>query len=257
MASDQTLERGVRAEFIDEARDVMNELDVMLGNVRSATVPQAEAIQSMLRHFHNLRIGARSVGLMAVEVVLHQMEDFVDGLTELGEREFDGLNAFTDMLHKTLKDDGQETTSASALREMVKQMPTARTFDVNDIELLDIVILLVSPQRSSGLIIERELVACGYRVVHVVKSFEALEMAVRLQPDMIIAPAVLDELSGVDLACAILSMPSTRHIPFALLTSFGWGAASLEGLPLRAAVIRKGASFGDDLAEALARFSIT
>lgn len=256
MAIDETLEQHIRAEFIDEARDITNELDVMLGNVRSGLVQQGEAIQAMRRHFHNLRIGARSVGLMAADVILHQMADYVDGVTELGDRELDGLQAFTDLLRVTL-DTEEDETPAPSLREVVRQMPAARTFDVNDIKLLDIVILLVSPQRSAGRIVERELMACGYRVVNVSKSFEALEMAVRLKPDMIIASAMLDELTGIDLACAVLSMPTTQDIPFALLTSFGWGDPSLEGLPPRAAIIRKGSHFGDDLAEALSRFSIT
>jgi PleD family two-component response regulator len=256
MAIDDTLEQHIRAEFIDEARDITNEIDVMLGNVRSDLVPQAEAIQAMRRHFHNLRIGARSVGLTAADVILHQMADYVEGVDQIGDRELDGLQAFTDLLRLTL-DTEQDESPAPSLREVVRQLPTVRTFDVNDIKLLDIVILLVSPQRSAGRIVERELMACGYRVVNVSKSFEALEMAVRLKPDLVIASAMLDEISGIDLACAILNMPSTQDIPFALLTSFGWGDPSLEGLPTRAAIIRKGSHFGDDLAEALSRFSIT
>lgn len=256
MVIDETLEQHIRAEFIDEARDIINEIEVMLGNVRSDLVPQLDAIQAMRRHFHNLRIGARSVGLAAADVILHQMADYVDGVDQIGERELDGLQAFTDLLRITL-DNHHDESPAPSLREVVRQMPTARTFDVNDIRRLDIVILLVSPQRSAGRIVERELVACGYRVVNVSKSFEALEMAVRLKPDMIIASAMLDELTGIDLACAIMAMPTTQDIPFALLTSFGWGDASLEGLPTRAAIIRKGNHFGDDLAEALSRFSIT
>jgi PleD family two-component response regulator len=256
MVIDDTLEQHIRAEFIDEARDITNEIDVMLGNVRSSSIPQSEAIQVMRRHFHNLRIGARSVGLMAAGVILHQMADYIDGVDEIGDHELDGLQAFTDLLRGALNT-VQDEAAAPSLREVVRQLPTVRTFDVSDIKLLDIVILLVSPQRSAGRIVERELMACGYRVVNVSKSFEALEMTVRLKPDLVIASAMLDELTGIDLACAIMAMPITQDIPFALLTSFGWGDPSLDGLPTRAAIIRKGSYFGDDLAEALSRFSIT
>jgi len=68
---------------------------------------------------------------------------------------------------------------------------------------------------------------------------------------------MLDEISGVDLAAALTAMPATRNLPVALLTSFSWGHSSLQELPPRVPLIRKGPSFGDDLAEALARLHIT
>jgi hypothetical protein len=41
------------------------------------------------------------------------------------------------------------------------------------------------------------------------------------------------------------------------LTSYGWGHPSLDDLPVRVAILRKGPEFGGDLAEFLARFRIT
>ncbi|MFX7820747.1 response regulator, partial [Acinetobacter baumannii] len=82
----------------------------------------------------------------------------------------------------------------------------------------------------------------------------ALELISRTRPDFVIVSAVLDELSGIDVASALTAMPSTRNIPIALLTSYTWGHPSLHDLPTRVAIIRKGNSFGSDLAEFLGRF---
>lgn len=240
-------------EFQEESHDTCNEIDVMIGNLRSRSIDANEALLAMRRNFHNLRLGARAAGLPAVDVIAHQLVDYCSHIEKLDDRQLDDLQAFTDKLRGAL--DGEVTVNE--IRQVVRQLPTHSTFDVNDIQLLDIVVLLVSPQRATAMFVERELRACGYRVMNASKSFEAIELAVRIKPDLIIATAVLDELSGIDLACAINAMPVTQSVPFALLTSFGWGDSSLDGLPPRAALIRKGTQFGDDLADALARFQIT
>ena len=116
---------------------------------------------------------------------------------------------------------------------------------------------MVIPQRSMAVIVERELAACGYRSSVTQTSFEAIELAVRTRPDFIIVAKTIDELSGVDLANALQAMPKTRNIPTAVLTSDAPNHPSLQDLPCRTAIIRKGNSFGEDLAEALARFNIT
>jgi hypothetical protein len=74
---------------------------------------------------------------------------------------------------------------------------------------------------------------------------------------LVISSAVLDMLSGVDVGCALASMPVTSKIPFCILTSFERGNAFLSHLPDTAGYLRKGSEFGQDLAECLKRFGIT
>jgi HPt (histidine-containing phosphotransfer) domain-containing protein len=252
-AAKDGLEEHIQQEFVDEARDILNELDVTVGNVRSHATPADAALSQIRRHCHNMLAGARSVNLPAVELLVHRLEDYVVDLKDLSTGQLDDVQAFLDKLRGAL--DGE--VAVADLSTIVRQLPARKTFDIGDIELLDIEVLLVNPQRTAARFVERELQACGYRVVNARSSFEAIAVAVRGQPDMVICSAVLDELSGVDLACAFTAMPSTERIPFALLTSFGWGHASLERLPSRVAILRVGTHFGDDLAEALSRFNIT
>jgi HPt (histidine-containing phosphotransfer) domain-containing protein len=247
------LEEHIQQEFVEEARDVLNELDVTVGNVRSHAVTSEAALGQIRRHCHNLLAGARAVSLPAVETVVHRLEDYVTDLKDLPAGQLDDVQAFLDKLRAALEGE----VAVGELSQVVRQLPARKTFDIGDIELLDIEVMLINPQRTAARFVERELQACGYRVVNARSSFEAIALAVRGQPDLIISSAVLDELTGVDLACAFSSMPKTEQIPFALLTSFGWGHPSLERLPSRVAILRVGTHFGDDLAEALSRFKIT
>jgi len=247
------LEAHIQQEFVEEARDVLNELDVAVGNVRSHTIRPEAALGQFRRSCHNLLAGARAVNLGAVALLMHRLEDYVIDLRDLNTAQLDDIQAFLDKLRGAL--DGE--VAIADLSAVVRQLPARKTFDIGDIVLLDIEVLLVNPQRTAARFVERELQACGYRVVNARSSFEAIALAVRGKPDMIICSAVLDELTGVDLACAFSAMPATERIPFALLTSFEWGHASLERLPSRCAILRVGTHFGDDLAEALSRFNIT
>jgi hypothetical protein len=245
----------IRQEFIDEAGDVLNEINVMLGNLRSKTTPGDQAMATIRRHCHNLRSGVRGVNMPSVELAIIRLEDYIADLNSIAGPQIDDIQAFIDKMAGAI--DSDKAARNVDLSQFARELPARKTFEVTDITQLNIEVMLISPQRAMARFVERELQACGYRVTNVKTSFEAIQLAVRTKPDMIICSALLDEISGVDLACALAAMPATCKIPFAVLTSFGWGHSSLDNLPMRCAIIRKGPNFGDDLAEALSRLGVT
>lgn len=255
MTAIDKVDDSIRREFIDESTDVLHEINVMLANVRSQTMPPDQALATIRRHCHNMRAASRGVNMPSVELVVIRLEDYVVDLETLALQQIDDIQSFIDKMSSAIE--GDRVAQQVDLSQFVRQLPARKTFDIGDITQLDIEVLLVNPQRAMARFVERELQACGYRVTNVKTSFEALQLAVRTKPDMIICSALLDEISGIDLACAMAAMPVTQKIPFAVLTSFGWGHSSLDNLPMRCAIIRKGPHFGDDLAEALSRFSVT
>ena len=111
-----------------------------------------------------------------------------------------------------------------------------RPADLEDFRALDLEILVVDANKTGARIVQRELVNCGYRVSLANRSFDALELAIRTRPDMIVSSGVLDEMSGVDLGAALAVVQPTETIPFALLTSSK--DASLKRLPENAVVIK-------------------
>jgi CheY-like chemotaxis protein len=81
--------------------------------------------------------------------------------------------------------------------------------------------------------------------------FEALPTIVRTKPDLVVISGVMQELNGIDLAIGLSAMPATRNVPIALITALGDDDSYLSLLPENVPIIRKGASFADDLFEAL------
>ncbi|HVM79359.1 MAG TPA: response regulator [Stellaceae bacterium] len=250
-AREDDIDRELEREFLDEAHDTVMNLTLVLHAVRGGQTPAADALSRIRREVSTLRLRGRSVKIPGLSVIANRLEDYVFEIEALAPQHLQSLQTFLDQIGRVL--DGSEADTA----DIVRALPVDPTFDPAEVTIRNVEILLVEPQRTTARIVARELRACGYRVTVANGPFEALELVTRIRPDMVVASATLGELSGIDLACALSAMPRTRHIPFALLTSFGREHASLDELPARAAILRKGPLFGDDLAEALSRLGIT
>lgn len=251
----EEMDRQVEAEFIEEVRDILSGLEVLIGNLRSSTAPVKESLARIQRDMLNVAVRGSTMDQPLVTIVAHRFGEYVADLTELTAQRLDDMQAFLDRMRHALDGSVPASTTAAVVRALPTRVLT--NFNPADVKITDIEVLLVTSDRSTSRIVERELQACGYRVSTVRSAFQALEMAVRTRPDLVVISGVLDELSGVDLATAFATMPSTRDLKVAMLTSYGWGHSSLNELPARVPVIRKGTGFGDDLAEALARLQIT
>ncbi len=243
----------VVADFVRELNETLDELEFLTDGLR-ADFSDADMIK--------LREDCTKLQQMAywahqpfIELTLRRLVNYVEDLDDPDEYQIDDICAFLDVIRGIQEGEIDEKTADQA--EFVRSLPARLAADVEDVVHLHIEVLVVEPQKSSARIFERELRNCGYRVSSAYSFFEALELTVRTRPDLVISSAILDDLSGVDLACSISAIRPTRGIPFALLTSFEAGHEAIQGLPEQAAILRKGESFGEDLAIALERFEIT
>ncbi len=249
------LDREIEAEFRDDAAQALARIEVILENARNGTVTGGEAARALSQLVRTLGTQAPVGVLPGARLVLRRLDDYLGPLADLTPAHLDDVRSFADRLEDALEG---RLEGADATARMVRELPIKRNFDI-DFEVViprPVEVLLVLRERAGAHLVERELAACGLRSTNVRIPFEAFEQAFRGRPDLIIAGQEIGELTGVDLACAFAAMPHTRSIPFALLTSYEWGHPALKDLPPRAALLKKGPSFGDDLALALSRFGI-
>jgi len=241
-------------EFAGEARDTAASLEVLIGNMRSGAADPAEGMSRIRLELQELVVRGRVVHAPIIELLLSRMANYVANLEKPQTNHLDDLETYLDVLRGIL--DGDVNLPAEEA-EFVRSLPARRPADIADFLHQDIEIMLVEPQRTTARFVERELLGCGYRVCVVGGAFDALEQAVRTKPDLIIAAATLDKISGTDLGRALAAIDATHAIPFAILTSFDRSHQALTGLPENAAVLGKGKSFSEDLAQALRQFGIT
>lgn len=241
----------VESDFELEARDELSTFEVLASNMRSN---DAEPFLVDFRAgLDRLRVSLASIDSPLFELLLRRMDNYLTELADPTDEQIGDIETFLDLMHGILNGEiGGEVNEA----EFFRSLPVRRPADLDDFQHLDLKILVVDTNKTAARIVERELVNCGYRVSMAVRSFEALEFAIRTRPDMIISSGVLDEMSGVDLASALAAIQSTEAIPFALLTSSNPGDTALKRLPDTVAVMKKGNDFSDDFATALERFGI-
>lgn len=243
------LSEELRREFLDEAVEVIQSLDVLLDNGRHGRATEAEVTGEFRRTALRLRGQAGNFGLRAVATVARRLDDYLAQAPKvLPPRVWDDLQVYVDRLQKLVDaPDGAEKETAS----LVRALPRKLGFDLSDISIRDVEVMLVMPHGAQTRFVERELQQCGYRTLVVSDTIDAFALAVQSKPDLIIISALMPHLDGIDLAIALVSMPTTRNIPIAVITSLDNDDENLALLPRKVPVLHKGPSFGDDLFKAL------
>ncbi len=240
---------GASAEMIDYMRQDF--LDATGGRVAEFERALAEGGDlEALRYFAFETKGqARNFGMTLLGLVAARLEDYLNAIDRIADWSLPGIRAFLDALPNVVNSAIADDADPSMVVRGLPARP--RVLGVDDNETLDVEVMLVMDQTAATGIVEREMQACGYRTTVVTSPFEAFESVVRTRPDMVIVAAVLDGLTGIDLATALATMPETRNTPVAVLTSLDDDDANLNLLPKSVPVIHKGERFGDDLARAM------
>lgn len=254
LLSEEEVDSQLESEVLDEARDLVSNLELRVQQVKNGVLNPKEAAKALAQESANLRMKARAVNLVGFGPLTHRLDEYLNELDAVDDKHADDLITFADRISALLDGEAVDVDSVAAV---LRQLPQQHTFNVEDVTVMDKDVTLVIPQRSAAKVVGRELAACGYRVATVLNPIEALELILETKPDLVITSQVMPRLSGVDLACALAAMPTTKSIPVALLTSLDPDHPDLKPLPMNVGLIRRGSNFGDDLADVLHRFNIT
>ncbi|OJX79420.1 Hpt domain-containing protein [Magnetospirillum sp. 64-120] len=243
------LSEDMRREFLDEAAESIRELDVLLDSGRHGRAPEQDVVAAFRRSALRLRGQASNFALRALSTVARRLDDYLAQAPKvLPPRVWEDLQVYVDRLEELVEkpDDSDQATAS-----LVRSLPRKLGFDLGDIAVREVEVMLVMPPGAQTHYVERELQQCGYRTLVVSDTIDAFALAVHSKPDLIIVSALMAHLDGIDLAIALVSMPSTRNIPIAVITSLNSDDDRLALLPRKVPVLYKGPSFGDDLFKAL------
>ena len=126
----------------------------------------------------------------------------------------------------------------AACSQTLRGLPAKGSAKADFLPQSDYEVMLVASTTVLSRAVEQVLNSRGLRVIVLRSTLDALETAVRSRPDLVIASAMMEGISGIDLARAFSSMAATCNIPFALLTSIDRTNTELKGLPETVPTIR-------------------
>jgi CheY-like chemotaxis protein/HPt (histidine-containing phosphotransfer) domain-containing protein len=239
-------------EFIDLASDSLDEVAGLLDRLGGGGTAGEDALRAIRRRTHSLKGNGGTFGFPNISLIAHRAEDYIDhagaGVTAVELRRF--YDRMEDVLSRRLPRDGEA-------ERVIADLPRAVSFDLSDVVRQEVDVVLVMEHATQARLVRREFEACGYSVVLITNTIEALDYIHRVKPHLVMASAVMPGLSGVELMIALKALPATRGIPCALLTSLASDGHDLEALPSEVPLVHKGKAFSDDLALALARLKIT
>lgn len=239
----------LRQEFVEELTETLQGFDVALDAARNGHADLRKVVTDCRRAAVLFRGQASNFGMHQLATVAHRLEEYLANTPEVAPpRIWEDLQGYFDLMLRLAEGKTAENTDPATL---VRSLPAKLGFDLGDIEIRNVEVLLVMPHGAQTRFVERELQQCGYRVSMVPDTLLAFGMVVQTKPDLVIISAVMPALEGIDMAMALSAMPSTRNIPLAVITSLDKDDEALKLLPKRVPVLFKGASFADDLFKAL------
>lgn len=236
-------------EFLVDTVDTLGTLDQLVSETHAGKVDAGYTLRAIRREIHTLKGQGGSFGFPSLTVISYRLENYLADLTALTERQLNDIHKFLDRLHEIV--DSGVNPEDEEVSKIVRTLPAKGSAMDDFQEVGNLEILLVAGSRIVRRAIEGELNKRGFRVVTVESPIDVFETVIRTRPDMIIASAIMDKISGIDLARALKAMTKTRDIPFALLTSFDASHPELRELPEEVSLVHHDRDINAELDEAM------
>src|SRR5882724_10421845 len=154
----------------------------------------ADALRTIKRLTHSLKGNGGSFGFPNISLIANRVEDYLyhAGATiePAALRRF--YDRMEDILQRRLPGDGEA-------ERVIDGLPRAVSFDLSEVVYQEVDVVLIMENSTQSRLVRREFEACGYSVVQIVNTLEALDYIRRVKPDLVVASAMMPGLSGVEL----------------------------------------------------------
>ncbi|MBB4210752.1 Hpt domain-containing protein [Rhodothalassium salexigens DSM 2132] len=235
------------AEALDAADDRIAEINRQIAAARAGEQSPETALSEIRGLANSLKGVGQTYGISVLRVLSHRLEDYLAEVKDLSDAVLDDVQVFADRTAEALET--HLKASADEIAQFVRRLPAKGSagFEVSDVRVRDIEVMLVMEPSTATRFVTRELQECGYRMTNVWSTIDAFQLVPHIRPDLVIVSNVMRDLTGVDFCCAIKAMPSTKDTLVALLTSERRDNAAFKALPEGVPVLSKSSRFGDDV----------
>ena len=235
----------MRFEFIEETRDRLERVDLLISQIESKQGKPEHILLELKRDIHSVKGSAAPFGFPTVTKIAHGLEDYLETTGDQANIEADDLRIFIDTILDVL-DAGEEPDDQ--LKEMMlKGLPSGRTQSGKH-RLSKGTIVLLMPKGVQRKIIGQELAQFGFMVTILDNPVEAIETALVLKPDFMITTMVQARLSGIEMARVLSVINAAAKLKVAILSASLPGEADIpDDLPDNATIIYKGPTMTQEL----------
>lgn len=241
----------LRQEFLEGSVDRLDQIDDCLNRIFQDEGSRGENFFQMQRDIHSLKGTAGTYGFTTVSTIAHRLEDYMEGSRRLDQPGLQDVQKFIDIIRRVLEtgiepNEAERDAILAELPSVTKQGKTAA--EISDQSVKEIIVLMVMDKGLQRKMIGTELVSCGFSVSFSESPVEAIGLALRVKPQVILSNLEFDEMSGIELANVFKEIKATEDIPFVLMTS---RKGKIPNLPSHIYVCHKSGDFAEELTETL------
>lgn len=243
----------LRQDFLEDVVDRLDRMeDALFPSTGNPSDDSSAVLQVLRRECHNIKGMGSSFGFPIVTTIAHRLEDYLATIAGFTDRHAIDIDTYLGHL-RAIVERGHDPAEKAA-GKIIRSLPINAGFDVADVKQRDVEVLLIAPSRTIAHMVSRELAACGYRVTTARTPWEAFELCICMRPDIVIASATLERVSGIDLLRMFAAISTTADIHRAVLTSFSRNHPSLNALPENTHIVRLKGDVAADLANLITEF---
>lgn len=226
----------LKSEFIDESLDSLDKID------KKSLSHNAVNTQEVMRVIHSIKGQAATYGFSTVSLVAHLLES---SLQAGSDQKQDYIRLYVSWMRKILEKghDPDSETTQGIISELIRgDYPTRRRHQG--------VVINATPLATTGRICSEIAIALGFHALSTRSEFEALALAVQMQPRVLILARQLNFLTAGELMGVITRIRRLAKLPVIIVSGSGAPIEAVDNLrPTQ--VVRVSAQLNDDLAAAL------
>ncbi|MGB0684373.1 MAG: Hpt domain-containing protein [Magnetovibrionaceae bacterium] len=231
------------ADFVVNTRDKLDVIDDAVHALADGNGPADDHILEIKRLIHSIKGGGGAYGFPTLSKVAHAMEDYLETADELPSRSADLMIYLQTML--SIVETGQNPDETLS-HMMLRSLPRAQHGHSRRV-LEKGTTLLVMPRGVQRKIVSRELTQFGFKAHMAYEPLAAIDLAVTLKPDFVIADKQLIRFTGLELARVFSVLDATSSIAVGVITSVEPSKTDPADLPPNARWLHKGSGFSAEL----------
>lgn len=193
--TDNDLIAELRTEAIDTVEDRLQSLSEAIQEFQNGTIDGEAALATVRLEAHTLKSVAASFEMKALKVVCHRFEDYFFNVVQLKDENCRDILIFADRMAECLEAFSKDREID--VSSLMRKLPNKGGFSVGDVVVSEIEVMLVMEPGIATKIVTRELLECGYRMVNVASTMDAIQLIPAMKPDAVIVSNIIDRKSVV------------------------------------------------------------
>lgn len=245
----------LRQQFKDSFEPHLDLMQTVLDHIGEEGHDFSAELTRLKNSEQALRAAAGSLACHAMSLLSQRLFDYMSDLTNLEPRTQSDIQIFLDRMREVIV--LPVDLPVGEVARLLRGLPVHHSFDVEDIEIRDVEVLLVTPSKTVARMAGAEIAACGFRVHTCYSPVQAFVDAMDTRPDFVVATLTMDKLSGLDLVRALKATSVFKDVPMAIMTSRENASEELaRELPEGVMIVNSGTGFAGSFAEAVTKFNL-